>query len=449
MNFETLKHIYFLGIGGIGMSALARFFASKNVKISGYDRTRTPLCEELENEGMDVHYIEDVNLIPKDIDLVIYTPAIPKDNVEFVHLQNSGIPVLKRSKILGLITQNMTGVCIAGTHGKTTISTLIAHLLTQSEVKCNAFLGGIAKNYNSNLILSKTSQIAVIEADEFDRSFLKLHPQIAVISSIDADHLDIYGTKNAMEQSFSEFANLVPHNGFLFQKYGTPNFGKAHKTYHLTDTNADYYTSNLHVENGTYHFDFHAPDFNWKNLKMVYPGLHNVENAVIAVAVAHLLGATETEIRNGLKTFSGIKRRFDVHIKTGNLIYIDDYAHHPEEIKACIESVKSLFPNRKITGIFQPHLYSRTRDFADDFAKSLSLLDTLILLDIYPARELPIEGVSSEILLEKCTCPNKILTTKSNLLKILKTQPLDVLVTMGAGDIDQVVERIIKMLKPK
>jgi len=447
MNLETLKHIYFLGIGGIGMSALARFFASKNVKISGYDRTRTLLCEELENEGMNIHYVEDVNLIPKNIDLVVYTPAIPKDNLEFVHLQKTETSILKRSEMLGLITQNMIGVCIAGTHGKTTISTLIAHLLTQSEVKCNAFLGGIAKNYNSNLILSKTSQTAVIEADEFDRSFLKLHPKIAAISSIDADHLDIYGTKDAMKQSFSDFANLVPDNGFLFQKYGTPNFGKVHKTYHLNDSNADYYTSNLRVEKGVYHFDFHAPNFIWKNLEMIYPGLHNVENAVISIAVAHLLGASEIEICEGLKTFQGIKRRFDVHIKTENLVYIDDYAHHPEEIKACIESVRNLFPNRKITGIFQPHLYSRTRDFADDFAKSLSLLDTLILLGIYAAREKPIEGITSEILLEKCMCPNKILTTKSNLLEALKTQPLDIVLTIGAGDIDQVVEPIIKMLK--
>ncbi|MCL2412768.1 MAG: UDP-N-acetylmuramate--L-alanine ligase [Bacteroidales bacterium] len=447
MNFETLKHIYFLGIGGIGMSALARFFASKNVKISGYDRTRTPLCEELENEGMSIHYVEDVNLIPKDIDLVVYTPAIPKDNVEFVHLQKTELSVLKRSEMLGFITQNMIGVCVAGTHGKTTISAIIAHLLTQSKVKCNAFLGGIAKNYNSNLILSETSKIAIIEADEFDRSFLKLHPQIAVISSVDADHLDIYGDKKNLEQSFSEFANLVPQNGFLFQKYGTPNFGKAHKTYHLTDTNADYYTSNLRVENSAYHFDFHTPGGSWKNMEMVYPGLHNIENALIAIVVAYLLGATETEIRNGLKTFSGIKRRFDVHIKTENLVYIDDYAHHPQEINACIESIKNLFPNRKITGIFQPHLYSRTRDFADDFAKSLSLLDTVILLDIYAAREKPIEGITSEILLAKCTCPNKILATKSNLLEVLKAQPLEVLVTMGAGDIDQVVEPIIKMLK--
>ncbi|MCL2413557.1 MAG: UDP-N-acetylmuramate--L-alanine ligase, partial [Bacteroidales bacterium] len=253
--------------------------------------------------------------------------------------------------------------------------------------------------------------------------------------------------KSAMEQSFSEFANLVPQNGFLFQKYGTPNFGKTHKTYHLNDSNADYYTSNLHIQNGAYYFDFHAPGGSWKDMEMIYPGLHNVENAVIAIVAAHLLGATETEIRNGLNTFSGIKRRFDVHIKTENLVYIDDYAHHPEEIKACIESVKNLFPNRKITGIFQPHLYSRTRDFAEDFAKSLSLLDTLILLEIYAAREKPIEGITSEILLEKCTCPNKILTTKSNLLEILKAQPLDVLLTMGAGDIDQVVEPIIKMLK--
>jgi len=447
MNFESLKHIYFLGIGGIGMSALARFFASKGVKISGYDRTRTPLCETLENEGMAIHYDENVSLIPSDIDLVVYTPAIPKDNAEFVHLQKSEIPVLKRSETLGLITQNMVGVCIAGTHGKTTISTLLAHLLTQSSVKCNAFLGGIAKNYNSNLILSETSSIAVIEADEFDRSFLKLFPKVAVISSTDADHLDIYGDKKALEKSFSDFANLVPNDGFLFQKYGTSNFGKPHKTYHLTDTNADYYTTNLRSENGVYAFDFHTPNFVWENLEMIYPGLHNVENAVIATVVAHLLGATETEIRNGLRTFFGIKRRFDVHIKTENLIYIDDYAHHPREIDACIKSVKNLFPNRKITGIFQPHLYSRTRDFADDFAKSLSQLDALVLLDIYAAREKPIEGISSEILLEKCTLPNKILVEKSKVVDHLKTQPLDIVLTMGAGDIDQIVEPIIEMLK--
>ncbi|MCL2682276.1 MAG: UDP-N-acetylmuramate--L-alanine ligase [Bacteroidales bacterium] len=449
MNFGTLKHIYFLGIGGIGMSALARFFASQSKTISGYDRTRTPLCEELEREGMTIHYTEDINLVPKDIDLVVYTPAIPKDFVEFVYLQKTNIPILKRSEVLGIITQNMIGICVAGTHGKTTITTMIAHLLTQSNVKCNAFLGGISKNYNSNLILCEKSKIAVIEADEFDRSFLKLHPQIAVISSLDADHLDIYGSKEAMEQSFSEFVNLIQNGGFLFQKYGTPNLGGTPNFYHLNDPNADYHTENLRVENGEYHFDFVAQNGRLKNLVMTYPGLHNVENAVIAIAIAYMLGATETEIQEGLKTFAGIKRRFDVHIKTDKLVYIDDYAHHPQEIEACVKSVRDLFPDRKITGVFQPHLYSRTRDFADDFAKSLSLLDTLILLDIYPARELPIEGVTSEMLLEKCTCPNKILATKSNLIDILKTQSLDVLLTMGAGDIDQVVNPIIKFLKPK
>jgi len=409
---------------------------------------------------MTIHYTENIGLIPKDIDLVVYTPAIPKDFAEFVHLQKTNIPILKRSEVLGIITQSMIGVCIAGTHGKTTISTLIAHLLTQSSVKCNAFLGGISRNYNTNLVLSETSKIAVIEADEFDRSFLKLHPQIAVISSIDADHLDIYGSKETMEKSFSEFANLVPKKGFLFQKYGTPNFGIPCKTYHLSDTNANYFTSNLRIENGMYCFDFNAPGGSWKDMIMTYPGLHNVENAVIAIVVAHLLGAAETEIREGLKTFQGIKRRFDVHIKTESLVYIDDYAHHPREIEACIKSVKNLFPNRKITGIFQPHLYTRTRDFADEFAQSLSLLDTLILLDIYPAREKPIEGVTSEMLLEKCTCPNKILAAteaqstnsaqiKSNLLDLLKTQPLDVLLTIGAGDIDQTVNPIIEFLKSK
>ena len=379
---------------------------------------------------------------------MIYTPAIPKDHAEFVHQQTTTIPVLKRSEVLGLITENMLGVCIAGTHGKTTIASILAHLLTQSTVKCNAFLGGISKNYQSNLVLSETSPIAVIEADEFDRSFLKLHPKIAVISSIDADHLDIYGTKKAMEESFREFANLVPDNGFLFQKYGTPNFGKACKTYHLNNTNADYYTTNLRVENAGYRFDFHAPGGVWKDLAMYFPGLHNVENAVITIAIAYLLGATEEEIRRGLETFQGVRRRFDFHIKTDELAYVDDYAHHPREVEACIMSIKHLFPNRKITGIFQPHLYTRTRDFADDFAKSLSLLDTLILLDIYAARELPIEGVTSEILLDKCTCPNKMLTTKSNLLEVLKDRPLDILLTIGAGDIDQLVTPITNQLSP-
>ncbi len=447
MNFDTLKHIYFLGIGGIGMSALARFFASQGKTVSGYDRTRTRLCEELEREGMQIHYEENIELLPKDMDLIVYTPAIPKEHTEFIYLQQTNVPMYKRSEVLGLITQNMQGVCVAGTHGKTTITTLIAHLLTQSNVKCNAFLGGISKNYNSNLLLSDTSKIAVIEADEFDRSFLKLHPKIAVISSIDADHLDIYGTKNALEKSFSDFANLVPKDGTLFQKYGLPNLGKACKTYHLTDSNADFFTTHLRVENGAYYFDIHiGNNVVWKNFVMNYPGLHNVENAVVAIAIAYLLGVSEDETREGLKTFQGVQRRFDFKIKTDKLVYIDDYAHHPREIKACVESVKDLFPNRKITGIFQPHLYTRTRDFANEFAESLSLLDTLILLDIYPARELPIEGVTSAMLLEKCTCPNKILCTKSNLLDVLKPLSLDVLLTMGAGDIDQLVNPITELL---
>ncbi|MDR2907645.1 MAG: UDP-N-acetylmuramate--L-alanine ligase [Bacteroidales bacterium] len=449
MNFDTLKHIYFLGIGGIGMSALARFFASKGIQISGYDRTRTPLCESLEREGMRIHYVEDINLLPKDIDLIVYTPAIPKDNNEFVYLQNTNIPICKRSEVLGLITEKMLGVCVAGAHGKTTITTFIAHLLTQSQVKCNAFLGGISKNYNSNLILSDTSNIAVIEADEFDRSFLKLHPKVAVISSVDADHLDIYGTKQALEQSFADFANLVPQDGILFQKYGLPNLGRACKTYHLNNPQADYFTSNLHVENGAYHFDFNTPKGILNDCIMTYPGLHNVENAVVAIAIAQTLGVTKAEILHGLEAFQGVKRRFDIHFKTPCLVYIDDYAHHPQELKACIESVKNLYPNRKVTGIFQPHLYSRTRDFADEFVQSLSLLDTLILLDIYPAREKPIEGITSKMLLDKCTCPNKILTSKTDLIETLKTQSFDVLLTMGAGDIDQCVTPITNYLKSK
>jgi len=448
MNFESLKHIYFLGIGGIGMSALARFFASKDVKISGYDRTRTPLCRELEKrQGAKIYYVENIKQIPKSIDLVVYTPAIPQNHAILEHFRKSKIPVLKRSEVLGLITKSMDGICIAGTHGKTTISSLLAHLFMESSVECNAFLGGIAKNYNSNLILSETSNIAVIEADEFDRSFLKLHPQVAVISSIDADHLDVYGDKKALKKSFSEFANLVPENGILFRKYGLPKYNKKCQafTYHLKNNKADYHLSRLELKKDVYHFDVKTPEGTVRNMKMNYPGLHNVENAIVAIAVALKRGVKESEVRKGLRTFEGVERRFDVHIKTDTLVYIDDYAHHPQEIEACIKSAKELFPNRKITGIFQPHLYSRTRDFADDFAKSLSLLDTVILMDIYAAREKKIEGVTSEMLLSKINKREKKMLNKGTLRNLIrKTEQIEVLLTMGAGDIAQIAVRVIE-----
>jgi len=455
MNIETLKHIYFLGIGGIGMSALARFFASQGIKILGYDRTRTPLCKELEKkQGVKIDYTENIKQIPKNIDLVVYTPAIAEDNAILKHFRKGNIPILKRSEVLGLITEFMDGICIAGTHGKTTISSLLAHLLTESSVKCNAFLGGIARNYNSNLILSETSKIAVIEADEFDRSFLKLHPKIAVITSIDADHLDVYGDIKTLKKSFSEFANLVPKNGVLFRKYGLPKYNRKCQafTYHLEDNRADYYLSKLELKKDVYHFDIKTPEGIVKNMKMNYPGLHNVENAIVAIAVALKQGVKESEIRKGLKTFKGIERRFDLY-KTKKVIYIDDYAHHPQEIETCINSVKKLYPNLKITGIFQPHLYSRTRDFVEDFAKSLSHLDTVFLLDIYAAREKKIEGVTSEMLLKKINnTEKKILNNRGVLHSIMKkvTQiedQIEVLLTMGAGDIAQYSTRITDFLE--
>ena len=449
MNVGKQNIIYFLGIGGIGMSALARYYHAKGTQIYGYDKTQTPLTSQLISEGMCIHFDEDVNKIPQHIDFVVYTPAIPAEHQELIYFQQNNFTIYKRSQVLGLITQNTKGIGIAGTHGKTTISTMTAHLLKQSNIECSAFLGGISKNYKTNLLLSAKSDFVVIEADEFDRSFLQLHPYIAVVSSIDADHLDIYGDKNQLKISFEDYISQIQKGGKLIVKQGlnlkTPENIDVY-TYSLNEK-SDFHADNIQIKDGYYYFDFVYPDGIFKEIKMGYPGLHNIENAIAAILIAYITGVSENEIRNAMASFEGVNRRFDVRIRTKNLVYIDDYAHHPEELKACINSVRNLYKDKKITGIFQPHLFSRTKDFADEFAKSLELLDEVILLDIYPARELPIAGVSSQMLLDKINTKNKFLVQKSEILDFLKSRELEVLLTLGAGDIDQLVEPIENLLK--
>jgi UDP-N-acetylmuramate--alanine ligase len=448
LEINKIKYIYFLGIGGIGMSALARYFKAKGAVVSGYDKAATPLTNELINEGIPVHFNEDIEMIPKDLDIVIYTPAIPKDNKEFIHFKENGYNIHKRAEILGLITQNSYTVAIAGTHGKTTITSMIAHILKQAGKDIFSFIGGISKNYNSNLILSKQNSIAVVEADEFDRSFLQLSPDIAVISSMDPDHLDIYGSKDFMIESFRLFANRIKENGKLFLKknLNLQNLAVNVQSYSAKEK-ADYYATDVKVKNDVFYYTILCPDNIKISVKAGVPGMQNVENAVAATAVALNFGISPKEIGNALQSYSGVRRRFDYRIKESELVFIDDYAHHPEEIKACLKAVKELYPGKKITGVFQPHLFSRTRDLADGFVESLSMLDDLILLNIYPARELPIEGVTSQMLLDKIKIKNKMLCSKEELIETLIRKKPEVLVTMGAGDIDQLVEPIEKRLK--
>jgi len=450
MNIEQVKEVYFLGIGGIGMSALARFFKNRGCSIFGYDRTSTPLTLELEAEGMEIHYEEDVDLIPDGIDLVVYTPAVPKKHSEYQFFLENGYPILKRSQVLGMISSEYKTIGIAGTHGKTTISTLTAHLLQQTSNGVNAFMGGISKNYQSNLLLSARSEWVVVEADEFDRSFLHLFPQIAVITSVDADHLDIYKNILSLKESFTQFTCQIKPGGYLIIKKGISlnviqRPGLKVYTYSI-DQQADFCIQNLHISKGHYIFDLKLVESVIENVELGLPGLFNVENAIAASAAAWLAGATKEEIRKGLLCFSGVHRRFDMRINREDLIYIDDYAHHPEELKACINSVRHLYPDKKITGVFQPHLFSRTRDFADDFARSLELLDEVILLEIYPARELPIEGIDSQMLLNKINKTSKYVCKNDELIDLLKTLKPELLLTLGAGDIDQFVKPIEESL---
>lgn len=447
MNSKTY---YFVGIGGIGMSAIARYLKNNGHNIYGYDRTRTQLTAELEKEGMNVTYEENLNHLPEVIDLAIYTPAIPAENKILKEIIKRGIQLNKRAFALAEIVKEKKVIAIAGTHGKTTTSGLLAHLLYNSKIGCSAFLGGIANNYSTNMLCDTKSEYVVVEADEYDRSFLNLNPFVSAITSISPDHLDIYQNKENLEQAFAQFANQTDKNGHVFLKKEVKvEIDEQIKTntYSLTDIESDYYAWNVRVSNGSYYFDYHTPGKVYYDMQMTYPGIHNIENAVLALSIALSLGVNEYELRAALKSFKGMKRRFDLKCKTDETIYYDDYAHHPEEIEATITSLKHLYPNKRICGIFQPHLYSRTKDFADQFAEALENLDDIILLPIYPAREEAIPGITSKTILHKINKMDKYHVTKEQLFSLLSALQPELLVTLGAGDIDQLVEPIIQLLK--
>jgi UDP-N-acetylmuramate--alanine ligase len=442
-TLETYKNIYFLGIGGIGMSALARYFNMKGLFVSGYDKTPTPLTNELQKEGIEVHFEDLGNQINENFSnasetLVVYTPAIKKLG-EFDFFKNNGFTLLKRAEVLGLITRTSKGLGVAGTHGKTTTSTMLTHILNESHVKCNAFLGGISSNFNTNFVASKTSEFTVIEADEFDRSFLQLSPFGSIITSTDADHLDIYGDAKTFLKGFQDYANQINPDGILILKKGLNLTSSAPIISYAINEEADFKGENLKVESGIFSMDLVSEKHHWKNIELGLPGIHNAENALACIAFCLFLGLSEEEIRFGLKTFKGVKRRFEYQIRTPKLVYIDDYAHHPTEIKALVDSVKLLYPNQSITGVFQPHLFSRTKDFMNDFALELSKVDELILLPIYPAREEPMEGITSEALLEMCTLNNKKVLLPNNAVSLLSERTEGVILTIGAGDIDRIV----------
>jgi UDP-N-acetylmuramate--alanine ligase len=440
------SNIYFIGIGGIGMSAIARYYHRKGFKVSGYDKTPSPLTAALEEEGIEVHYEDNTDFIPKDVEstLVVYTPAIPKDMGELVYVQEKGYRVIKRSRTLGEITRGQRCMAVAGTHGKTTTSTLVSHIFTDTGEGCSAFLGGISKNYDSNLLIDQ-NDVVVVEADEFDRSFLQLYPEISVITSMDADHLDIYGDEAHIREAFKAYASQV--SGTVIVKHGldiTPADTKAEiRTYSFGNPEADFYAEAL--EDG--HFNLHYPGGVIEDCVVGIPGWVNIENATGAAAIGLTYGLDPQKIRKALASFSGVKRRFDLQVKKPGCVYIDDYAHHPEEISAALSSIRNSYPDMKMTAIFQPHLYTRTRDFAPEFAEALSKADKLILLDIYPARELPIPGVTSEIIFKDVTCPAKVLLQRNELMDYLQNEELELVVTIGAGDIDRFVGEIAKMLE--
>jgi UDP-N-acetylmuramate--alanine ligase len=444
-----LKTYYFIGIGGIGMSAIARYLNNNGHKVYGYDRTRTQLSILLEEEGMDITYEDNPIHLPETIDLVIYTPAIPNDNKILQAVVEKGIRLEKRALALSEIIKDKKVIAISGTHGKTTTSGLLAHLLHNSKIGCSAFLGGIANNYSTNMLCNENSDYVVVEADEYDRSFLQLTPYISAITSISADHLDIYENKSELEKAFTQFVNQTKEKGQIFLKKGLSvetNKEIKSQTYSLTDIESDYYVWNVRVSNGSYYFDYHTPEKIYYDMQMTYPGIHNIENAVLALSIALKLGVNEYELRAALKSFKGMKRRFDLKLKTTDTIFYDDYAHHPEEIDATINSLKHLYPNKRVCGIFQPHLYSRTKDFADEFAKALENLDDIILLPIYPAREEPIPGITSKTILHKINKMDKYHVTKEQLLPLLSALQPQLLVTLGAGDIEQLVEPIMQLL---
>ncbi|MBQ3996764.1 MAG: UDP-N-acetylmuramate--L-alanine ligase [Bacteroidales bacterium] len=447
------RNIYFIGIGGIGMSAIARYWKFKGLNVSGYDKTPSDLTAQLQAEGIDVHYEDNTDYVPKDVEntLVVYTPAIPADMSELKYVQKHGYSVLKRSRVLGEIAKGQACLAVAGTHGKTTTSTLTAHIFKDSGEGCSAFLGGISKNYGTNLLTSH-NPVVVAEADEFDRSFLQLFPKIAVITAMDADHLDIYGDLDTYQQAFRDFAAQVSDT--LIIKKGLPVSEADTKakilTYSYNDPEADFHAENAHPDNlGYFIYDLKYPGGVIHDVKVGVPGWVNAENSIAAAAICLSYGLAPEKVKHGIGNFQGVMRRLDIHLNTEKLSYIDDYAHHPKELSSAISSMRDIFPGRKLTAIFQPHLYTRTRDFAADFAEALSKVDKLILLDIYPAREEPIPGVTSEIIFDKVTAPEKVLIRKEELMDYLEKEPLDVLVTFGAGNVDRFIEPITEMLKKR
>lgn len=459
MEMNEIKSVYFVGIGGIGMSAIARYFLSKGKFVAGYDRTRTELTKHLEDENACIHYEDNTALIPEQCldstsTLVVYTPAIPESHSELSYFRQHGFLTEKRAQVLGTITRASDALCVAGTHGKTTTSTMLAHLLKQSHVDCNAFLGGISKNYGGNLLLSDKSRLTVIEADEFDRSFHWLTPYMTIVTATDADHLDIYGTHEAYLESFRKYTSLIREDGCLLKKKGITLHedvkpGVKVFTYSATEP-ADFHAENVRTENGELYFDFVGHDIRIDNIQLGVPVFVNVENGIAAIAIALMNGVTPEEIKAGMASYAGVERRFDFKIKNDRTVFLNDYAHHPQELASSISSLRRLYPHRHITGVFQPHLYTRTRDFYKDFAESLSMLDEVILLPIYPAREEPIEGVTSELIYNNLKQDvKKALCSKEELLSLLSCRQIDVLVTLGAGDIDNYVEPVKEMLLKK
>jgi len=454
-HINEVQAVYFIGIGGIGMSAIARYFLSLGKKVSGYDRTQTAITSQLEQEGIAIHYNEDLDQIPKEVDYVVYTPAIPKDHKELVFYQNEGYTVVKRSDILQVISEGSFNICVAGTHGKTTTSTMVAHLLRDSGYGCNAFLGGISANYGTNF-WSSDNNACVIEADEYDRSFLKLSPDMAVITATDADHLDIYETEANVKDAFRQFAAKIKPGGLLLKKLGLEEEIVADRTllYSIQADTADVQATNIRIHDGGYSFDAVLPNSQISDIRLNMGGMHNVENMMAAIGVANELAIEPEKIKAAVATFKGVKRRFEYIIHQKDLVFVDDYAHHPEELKALINGVKTVFPGKRCTLIFQPHLFTRTRDFVAAFAEVLGGVDNVVLLPIYPARELPIEGVTSSMVLDHVQLENKSLYTKEQLLHWIETEfslnrnrePGEVLITAGAGDIDKLVAPIKQIL---
>lgn len=457
MNLEQMKAVYFVGIGGIGMSAIARYFISRGVVVAGYDKTRTELTEQLCKEGAQVHYEDNVELIPmqcrdKENTLVVFTPAIPSDHSELTFFREQCFVIQKRAQVLGTLTRTLKGLCVAGTHGKTTTSSMAAHLLHQSHVDCNAFLGGITKNYRTNYILSSSSPYVVIEADEFDRSFHWLTPFASVITATDADHLDIYGTEEAYLESFSKYSNLILPGGCLIMHTGLkmkPNVQDGVSLYTYSRAEGDFHAENVRIGDGRIVFDLVSPFGNISDIELGVPVSVNIENGIAAIALAQIAGASAEEIRKGMASFGGVDRRFDFHVKTDRMVYVSDYAHHPEEIRHCLESMKELYSGRRIKVIFQPHLFTRTRDFYREFADALSLVDDVCVVDIYPAREEPIPGVTSNLIYDNLKSGIKRQRCmKKEILDVVRQGGFDVLITLGAGDIEDYVIQITKILQP-